>query len=149
MRNINTGCLKRSNMARILNRAIEHIIKRIEHILSSDANISTVVDDAFKRLGKASELYYNVQDNILALGRMLRSWVKRDYRDVSPRAIITAIAALVYFTNPFDLIPDFIPVLGQLDDIVILGFLLKVLNKEIERFLTWEAGQQGKSETTG
>ena len=135
-------------MSRILNSAIEHIIKRVEHILSSDASLSTVVDDAFRKLGKASEVFYNVQDSILALGRMVRAWAKREYKDVSPRAIVTAVAALVYFANPLDLIPDFIPVLGQLDDVVILGYLLKVLNKEIERFLTWEAAQK-KNEASG
>jgi uncharacterized membrane protein YkvA (DUF1232 family) len=41
-----------------------------------------------------------------------------------------------------DLIPDFIPVIGQIDDIFVLGYLVKMLNKEIERFMAWEKEQE-------
>jgi len=44
-------------------------------------------------------------------------------------------AALAYAVSPIDLIPDFIPVIGHLDDILVvsllLGIALKKLPKEI------------------
>jgi uncharacterized membrane protein YkvA (DUF1232 family) len=77
------------------------------------------------------------------MARMLRSWVHGDYKNISAKSIIAVVAALIYFVNPFDLIPDFIPVIGQIDDILILGYLIKIVNKEIERFMTWEENQSG------
>jgi len=44
---------------------------------------------------------------------------------------VKAVVALgiVYLISPIDLIPDFIPVLGQLDDIVLVVALAKLVRK--------------------
>jgi len=43
--------------------------------------------------------------------------------------------ALAYFFLPFDLIPDFIPVIGQLDDflfaVILITLALKIIPKEV------------------
>lgn len=35
-------------------------------------------------------------------------------------------AAVAYFLSPVDLIPDFIPVLGQMDDLLVVPMLVKL-----------------------
>jgi uncharacterized membrane protein YkvA (DUF1232 family) len=35
-------------------------------------------------------------------------------------------AAIAYLLSPIDLIPDFIPVLGQLDDVIVVSLLLAI-----------------------
>ena len=131
-------------MAKVVETYIEFLVKKAEKILGNDPVVTSIIDEAFRRLGKASEVFYDIQDNVLAIARMLRSWIARDYRDISPQAVAAAIAALLYFTNPLDIIPDFIPIIGQLDDVLILGYLMKILNKELEKFLTWEMRQGEK-----
>jgi uncharacterized membrane protein YkvA (DUF1232 family) len=53
-------------------------------------------------------------------------------------------AAVVYLASPVDLIPDFIPVLGQLDDIYLVALcLLRLLNRSGEAKLRqhWEGSE--------
>lgn len=116
----------------------DKLYRQAERLISSDTHISRLLDEVFLKLGEATEVFYKTQDSIIALARMLRSWMEGDYKNISSKSILAVVAALLYFVNPLDFIPDFIPVIGQLDDILILGFLIKTLNKEIERFMAWE-----------
>jgi uncharacterized membrane protein YkvA (DUF1232 family) len=76
----------------------------------------------------------------ITIRERLRGWARQIKRDVhalylaagDPRvpwyAKVAAIAIAAYALSPIDLIPDFIPVIGYLDDLVIvpLGILLAV-----------------------
>jgi uncharacterized membrane protein YkvA (DUF1232 family) len=52
-------------------------------------------------------------------------------RDTSLLAKIFALITIVYALLPIDFVPDFIPILGYLDDIVILPFLITITIKLI------------------
>jgi uncharacterized membrane protein YkvA (DUF1232 family) len=57
----------------------------------------------------------------------------------TPRAAkLTAILVLAYVLSPIDLIPDFIPVLGQLDDLIIVPLGIALVTRLTPRPL-WEA----------
>jgi uncharacterized membrane protein YkvA (DUF1232 family) len=48
---------------------------------------------------------------------------------------IAAVAALLYLVSPIDLIPDFIPVLGLLDDAAVVTLLLSITFKMLPKDL--------------
>ena len=47
---------------------------------------------------------------------------------------ITIIIALLYIVSPIDLIPDAIPFLGMLDDVLVAGYALKQVAAELARY---------------
>ena len=58
-------------------------------------------------------------------------------QDMPLLAKVLAMITIVYALSPIDLIPDIIPVLGYLDDIIILPFLLAMTIKLIPKNV-WE-----------
>lgn len=62
-------------------------------------------------------------------------------------AKIIVIAALAYALSPIDIIPDFIPVLGYLDDLIILPILIFIAYKLIPKSIWNEAQQKARSRT--
>ena len=69
----------------------------------------------------------------------LRSWARALKRDVTALAFaardprtpwwvkVLALAIVAYAVSPIDLIPDFIPVLGWLDELILLPLALRAL----------------------
>ncbi|GGI90819.1 DUF1232 domain-containing protein [Legionella impletisoli] len=62
-------------------------------------------------------------------------------------AKIIVIAALAYALSPIDIIPDFIPILGYLDDLIILPILIFIAYKLIPKNIWNKAQQKARSRT--
>jgi uncharacterized membrane protein YkvA (DUF1232 family) len=79
--------------------------------------------------------------NITTLIRMVRAYVKGEYREVPWESIAIAIGALIYFLSPIDLIPDVIPVAGYADDAAVIALVVASLSTDLLKFRDWEASQ--------
>lgn len=72
------------------------------------------------------------------LGRLLRAWKRGAYQGLSPRTVLALVGALLYLVSPVDLVPDFIPGIGFIDDAVVLAMLLQTLAQDLAAFRVWE-----------
>lgn len=81
-------------------------------------------------------------DDVQALARLVSAWARREYDVVPWRAIAMSTAALVYFVNPFDAVPDTLLGFGYIDDASFLAFVAGALKSDLDRFAEWELNQQ-------
>ena len=68
---------------------------------------------------------------------MIRSYVRKEYTEIPIGSIISMISALIYFVSPVDIIPDFLPVVGYLDDAAVVAACIKLLKSDIDDYKQW------------
>ncbi|MXV38492.1 DUF1232 domain-containing protein [Flavobacteriaceae bacterium Ap0902] len=74
-----------------------------------------------------------------AMTRMIPLIYKGEYKPSKWRHLVIGVAAIVYVVSPLDFLPEVaLGPIGILDDIAILAFGIKYINKELNHFLEWE-----------
>lgn len=67
----------------------------------------------------------------------IRDAISGRYDSYSKANLLMALAGLVYLIAPVDIVPDFIPIAGWLDDITVLKFVLDRLSSELKQYAEW------------
>jgi uncharacterized membrane protein YkvA (DUF1232 family) len=94
-----------------------------------------------KEVNWSSVSRIEIKDKLFVFGRLIKAYALGTYREIPVKNLVLIVAALLYFVNPLDLIPDLIPVTGLADDFAILLWIFKTLSGEIDKFISWERSQ--------
>jgi uncharacterized membrane protein YkvA (DUF1232 family) len=76
-------------------------------------------------------------DDAKLLLALVRDYWTREYRTVPYWVIGAAVFTLLYVLAPFDLIPDAIPGIGQLDDAAVVSVCLALVRQELTKYAAW------------
>jgi len=62
------------------------------------------------------------------------------------RSLGAAAFTLIYFVNPFDIVPDLIPLVGYIDDAFVVTLCLQFLRADLDDYASWIKGLREKVE---
>ncbi len=109
----------------------------------TDKDVEKVVvkaEDIQKKFAARGPLKRFIEDSKLLLAMIKDYWNKR-YRQV-PFGTIGAIAfTLIYVLNPFDLVPDVLPIIGEVDDAAVFTACLMLIETDLRKYKDWKDHQ--------
>lgn len=113
----------------------QDLFERAKRITTNDEK--TAESNTPKKMGKvmdsSSKNLPFVRDMIAKI-RLLYAMMRDKNFNLQWKNKTLVIAGLLYFISPIDLIPDFIPLVGYIDDAFVISLVLNSLAAEIERY---------------
>ncbi len=125
-----------------LKAQFEKMKQKAEDVIDDPDKVKKVAENAWEKAKELKEPLAQVWDQLKLMVQMVKAWISGDYKEVPVTSIIAIVAGLMYLLSPIDLIPDFIPVLGYLDDIFVIGVVFTQVAKDIKLFEQWLAAKQ-------
>ena len=112
-----------------------------EGYIKQPTRLKKLLTDAYQKASEKNEvgtLAHEAWETLQTMFRLIRASISGEYTGVPTSTVAAAVAVLIYFLSPIDLIPDFIPVLGLLDDVALVAWFSTTLKHEMDRFHEWE-----------
>ena len=121
--------------------SIKEYISKAKKIINDDEKLKKLIEDVLKKLKEISsdkKTSAKLNDSLRLFIRIINAYTSKEYTYVPWKTICLIVAGLIYFIYPVDLIPDFIPVSGLIDDIALIAWIYESIHDDIDNFLEWE-----------
>lgn len=123
------------------NKFFERAKARASNVLGNKEKLEEVLNASKNRLGEIkleNSKLSKLGSNLRVFLRMIQAYAKGYYRDAPWKSMVGIVAGIIYFLMPIDLIPDFIPFTGFIDDFTVIMLISNAFQQDIEDFETWE-----------
>ena len=126
----------------MLNKPSEEFVKDgAQNVTEKD--VETVInksEEIQRKFSAKGPLARFIEDGKLLISIVKDYW-SGAYRQVPYGVIASSVFTLIYVLNPFDLVPDMLPVIGQLDDVAVMGACLILIEMDLHKYKDWKIGQ--------
>ena len=75
----------------------------------------------------------NVQSQLVQLYDYVKLLLTKGYYDYKDHTLVLIIAVIIYVVSPIDLIPDYLPAIGLIDDSALVGWLFQKLGDKLNQ----------------
>lgn len=136
---------KRSNTETLSKEEEEKVNKKFNSFKNKEYSEEFMNDvfDKEEAINKKmdSEKLKEFADDVKLFFCMLKDFFTKKYTNVPIGTIMSIAGTLLYVFLPFDIIPDFIPVVGYLDDASMVALCIKMAKADLEKYRMWKEAQ--------
>lgn len=122
-----------------LQRAFRRSVQAASKVMRRRFKVLMLVRKSYRRLDVHASAVDRLAGDLRALLRLTKAWATGRYRQVPWKSMLFAIAGIVYFLNPIDLIPDALIGIGFIDDAAVIAGVVKAIHNDLRAFERWEA----------
>ena len=122
-------------------RAFARACRAAGDVLKQRFRMIRLVREAYAKMGHEEKALRTVLGDLSTLLRLTRAYATRAYRDVSWKTMLYVVGVLLYFLSPVDVIPDFLPGVGYLDDVAVISAAVQAVRDDLDAFRAWEEAQ--------
>lgn len=97
-------------------------------------------DEIQRKFHSAGPLQRFIEDLKLLISIIKDYWAG-EYREIPYMSLAAIVFALLYVLSPIDLIPDPIPVVGLLDDVLVMSVCLFLVEEDLLKYKEWKEVQ--------
>ncbi len=112
---------------------------------TADVNNVLGKEDEIKKLFKRVKVLARYLNDLCEIFELLRDRVTGRYKEIPWRTIAALTGALIYALSPIDLLLDFIPGIGFLDDAIVIGLAVKLAQPDLEKYREWKMASNEKA----
>lgn len=117
--------------------AEEEINKRADGM--SDRDIGETIDKekAAERKTKTNSFLHQYWQDIKTSFALLKDWYMGNYTRIPFRMVASIAGAMLYLVSPLDVVPDWVPFGGLLDDALVLAAIFALSRSDLDEYLAW------------
>ena len=112
--------------------------RRAERVTREDVEGLLGKEATAERLSKKAGFLSQYWEDIKTSFSLIRDWFNGTYDKVPARMVVSLVGALIYFISPLDVIPDWVPMAGLVDDAAILAFVFKLSEADLNIYRRWK-----------
>ena len=126
-------------MAKVAKKQAEEELKKgaknvTEEDLKKVINKRDEIEEKFRGNGPLGRFISDLK----LMFSVIQDYISGKYREIPWWSIAAIVAALLYVLNPIDLIPDFIPVFGYIDDALVVAACLAMVEQDLQNYKDWK-----------
>ena len=123
----------------MLNKPNEEFVKEgAQKVTNKDVeNVIIKSEDIKKKFRTSGPLARFLEDGQLLI-LIVKDYWSGAYRQIPYGAIASIVFTLIYVLNPFDLVPDMLPLIGQVDDVAVVSACLLLIEHDLRNYMEWK-----------